>query len=198
MELAAKSNRAVAQLVAPALHQWRELRLRFAFGQRNDVPGGGLGHGRQIKRDIDYDARLCGGDALNASDALRDEISALGFTVIDTPEGTTLEQTTRIAQEMAAVLRTEPEVSDYQIYGGPSAPFNFNGLVRHYYVRQSPELGDLQLTLTAKSERDRTSHEVALDLRQRLKSLDVPTGTALKVVEPPPGPPVLCYRSRDA
>src|SRR5690606_26185776 len=68
---------------------------------------------------------------------------------------------------------------------------NFNGLVRHYYLRSSPEMGDVQVNLAAKGERDRTSHEIALELRQRLQGIDVPAGTAIKVVEPPPGPPVM-------
>ncbi len=71
------------------------------------------------------------------------------------------------------------------------APFNFNGLVRHYYSRESPELGDLQINLTARAARSRTSHAVALDLRGRLKGLTLPEGAVVKVVEVPPGPPVL-------
>jgi multidrug efflux pump subunit AcrB len=78
-----------------------------------------------------------------------------------------------------------------QTYAGTAAPFNFNGLVRHYYLRQSPEMGEVQLNLAAKDRRDRPSHAIALDLRDRLKALDVPDGTVLKVVEPPPGPPVI-------
>ncbi len=84
-----------------------------------------------------------------------------------------------------------PEVRSIQTYAGEAAPFNFNGLVRHYYIRSSPELGDVQITLAPKSERDRSSHQIALELREKLKVLSLPAGTALKVVEPPPGPPVL-------
>ena len=78
-----------------------------------------------------------------------------------------------------------------QAYAGTAAPFNFNGLVRHYYMRESPELGDLQIDLTPKDERDRNSHAIALDLRQRLAALHLPAGAVIKVVEVPPGPPVL-------
>src|SRR5690606_2330887 len=74
---------------------------------------------------------------------------------------------------------------------GTSAPFNFNGLVRHYYLRSSPEQGDVQVNLLPKGERERSSHDVALAIRERLSSLDIPPGTALKLVDPPPGPPVM-------
>ncbi len=79
-----------------------------------------------------------------------------------------------------------------QAYAGTAAPFNFNGLVRHYYMRQSPELGDLQINLADKAERERSSHAIALDLRQRLaQRCTLPEGSTLQVVEVPPGPPVL-------
>ena len=78
-----------------------------------------------------------------------------------------------------------------QAYAGTAQPFDFNGLVRHYYLRQSPELGDLHVELKAKNSRDRASHAIALDLRQRLGVLNLPEGAVLKVVEVPPGPPVL-------
>ena len=84
-----------------------------------------------------------------------------------------------------------PEVTSVQTHAGTAAPFNFNGLVRHYYLRQEPQLGEVAINLTPKSDRSRTSHAIALDLRQRLAGLTLPAGTALKVVEPPPGPPVI-------
>ena len=84
-----------------------------------------------------------------------------------------------------------PELVSIQSYAGTAAPFNFNGLVRHYYVRQSPELGDLSLNLAPKAERSRASHAIALDVRQRLAGMKLPQGATLKVVEVPPGPPVL-------
>jgi multidrug efflux pump subunit AcrB len=111
--------------------------------------------------------------------------------VLDLPEGASLEDTERILFAMAEVARGLPEVRSIQSYAGTPAPFNFNGLVRHYYLRQSVELGELQLNLAPRSERARSSHAIALDLRQRLKQISVPDGTSVKVVEVPPGPPVL-------
>ena len=84
-----------------------------------------------------------------------------------------------------------PEITSVQSYAGTPAPFNFNGLVRHYYLRERPELGELQVNLAARGDRKRASHDIALDLRQRLKAVSVPAGTSIKVVEVPPGPPVL-------
>jgi multidrug efflux pump subunit AcrB len=111
--------------------------------------------------------------------------------VIDLPEGAPLEATERVLIEAAAVAGTVEEVVSVDAYAGTAAPFNFNGLVRHYYMRQRPELGDLQLTLQPKDERSRSSHAIALDLRQRLQSLHAPQGTVIRVVEVPPGPPVI-------
>ncbi len=111
--------------------------------------------------------------------------------VADLPEGSSVEATARVLGEAAQVALALPDVHSVQTYAGEPAPFNFNGLVRHYYIRTSPELGDVQITLAGKEERDRTSHEIALELREKLKSLKLPEGTSLKVVEPPPGPPVL-------
>jgi multidrug efflux pump subunit AcrB len=109
----------------------------------------------------------------------------------DLPEGSTVEDTERVLLAAADIARQEPETVSVQAYAGTAAPFNFNGLVRHYYARKSPELGDLQVNLTPKGERDRESHAIAVDLRERLKAVKVPPGTVLKVVEVPPGPPVL-------
>ncbi len=111
--------------------------------------------------------------------------------VVDLPKGSSLEETDRILQMAAERLKTLPELTTIQSYAGTAAPFNFNGLVRHYYLRSNPEQGDLQLNLTPKDERSRNSHQIALEVRQRLKGLDLPPRTALKVVEVPPGPPVL-------
>jgi multidrug efflux pump subunit AcrB len=111
--------------------------------------------------------------------------------VADLPEGSSVELTSRVLHEVAAVALDIEDVHSVQTYAGEAAPFNFNGLVRHYYVRNTPELGDVQITLAEKSERERTSHAIALELREKLKSLKLPEGTSLKVVEPPPGPPVL-------
>ena len=78
-----------------------------------------------------------------------------------------------------------------ETYAGTPAPFNFNGLVRHYYIREAPELGELHLNLAPRSARDRSSHDIALDLRGRLDKVKLPKGTVARVVEVPPGPPVL-------
>jgi multidrug efflux pump subunit AcrB len=112
--------------------------------------------------------------------------------VLDMPEGTSLETTGRTLDAAAAVVRQIPEARSMEAYAGTSAPFNFNGLVRHYFLRNRPEMGDLMVTLAPKGERDRSSHAIALDLRQRLKkALPLPAGGSIKVVETPPGPPVL-------
>ncbi len=111
--------------------------------------------------------------------------------IVDLPEGSSLEATQRVLLAAARELADLPELSHIQAYAGTAAPFNFNGLVRHYYLRSSPEMGDLQVNLKPKHDRDRASHEIALDIRERLSTLDVPEGTSVKVVEVPPGPPVL-------
>jgi multidrug efflux pump subunit AcrB len=111
--------------------------------------------------------------------------------VVDLPEGATLEDTERVLLAAAARLKDLPELTSIQAYAGTAAPFNFNGLVRHSYLRASPELGDLQINLLSRHDRDRASHAIALDIRQRLAGLPMPEGTALRVVEVPPGPPVL-------
>jgi multidrug efflux pump subunit AcrB len=111
--------------------------------------------------------------------------------VLSLPEGSSLEDTERILFAAANTVRALPEVRSVQSYAGTASPFNFNGLVRHSYMRRSPELGDLQINLAEKSERDRSSHAIALDLRQRLRALSLPEGSTLQVVEVPPGPPVL-------
>jgi multidrug efflux pump subunit AcrB len=111
--------------------------------------------------------------------------------VMDLPEGASLEATGRALQDAAAVARTLPEVVAVDGYAGSASPFNFNGLVRHYYLRRRPEQGDLSVTLTPKGDRSRASHAVALDLRRRLADLKLPAGSTVKVVEAPPGPPVL-------
>jgi multidrug efflux pump subunit AcrB len=111
--------------------------------------------------------------------------------VIDLPEGSSVEATDRVAQDVAAVVMALPEVLAVQTHAGTAAPFNFNGLVRHYFLRQEPHLGEVALVLAPKDGRDRASHAIALDIRERLAGLDVPEGTNIKVVEPPPGPPVM-------
>ncbi|WP_369026760.1 efflux RND transporter permease subunit [Qipengyuania sp. RANM35] len=111
--------------------------------------------------------------------------------VVDMPEGTSLETTSRVLEQAASAARSVPEVVSMEAYAGTSAPFNFNGLVRHYFLRNRPWMGDLMVTLSEKGERSRSSHEVAVDLRERLSAITLPKGGSIKVVETPPGPPVL-------
>ncbi len=111
--------------------------------------------------------------------------------MVDLPEGASLEATERALFDAADIARRLPEATSLQSYAGTAAPFNFNGLVRHYYLRERPELGELQVNLASRGERNRASHEIALELRQKLKALQIPAGTSVKVVEVPPGPPVL-------
>jgi multidrug efflux pump subunit AcrB len=110
--------------------------------------------------------------------------------VLDMPEGTPVESTARVLGELSRVIETVPEVRDYQAYAGTASPINFNGLVRQYYLRSGPEQGDIQVNLQDKRERDRSSHEIALDVRPRLAAIAKKHGAALQVVEVPPGPPV--------
>ena len=111
--------------------------------------------------------------------------------ILNTPEGTTLEQTTRIAREMAAAIRGEPEVRDYQIYAGTASPFNFNGLVRHYYLRRGPNVADIQVNLVGKDRRSHQSHAIAKRIRPAVAAIAKKYGAAVAVAEVPPGPPVL-------
>ena len=111
--------------------------------------------------------------------------------VVDLPEGESLEATERVLIDAARRLRDIVEVTHIQVYAGTAMPFNFNGLVRHYYLRNEPWQGDLQINLKPKHDRDRQSHDIALEVRTLLADLAVPGGTSVKVVEVPPGPPVL-------
>jgi len=111
--------------------------------------------------------------------------------IIDMPEGTTLEETTRVAMELGRYIRTIPEVTDYQIYAGTSAPFNFNGLVRHYYLRTGPNVADIQVNFVSKHERSSQSHDIAKRIREPLQEIAKRYGARIKIAEIPPGPPVL-------
>lgn len=111
--------------------------------------------------------------------------------VLDLAEGASVEDTERTLFALADAIRNVEEVESVQAYAGTAAPFNFNGLVRHYFLRNSPELGDLQVNLSEKEHRKRASHDIALDLRERLKAVPLPEGASVKVVEVPPGPPVI-------
>ncbi len=111
--------------------------------------------------------------------------------ILDLPEGATLEETARVARELGAALRPEPEVRDYQIYAGTASPFNFNGLVRHYFLRRGANVADLQINLLPKHERAAQSHDIATRVRPRLAAIAAKYGATLAVAEVPPGPPVL-------
>jgi multidrug efflux pump subunit AcrB len=111
--------------------------------------------------------------------------------VVDLPEGTPLERTNALVLELAQELSTVPEVLDMQGYAGTSGPVNFNGLVRQYYLRAGANVGDLQVNLVGKDERDRQSHEIARAVRPALAAIGARYGASVKVVEVPPGPPVM-------
>ncbi len=111
--------------------------------------------------------------------------------VVDLPEGRTLEDTNALLVDLATVVSRVPEVLDYQGYAGTSAPINFNGLVRQYFLRNMSNAGDLQVNLVDKHERKRQSHEIARALRPALAAIGQRHGASVKVVEVPPGPPVL-------
>ncbi len=110
---------------------------------------------------------------------------------VDLREGSTLEDTERTLRQIANSLSDLPELKNLQMYVGLGAPFNFNGLVKHSYLREKVELGELQLNLLDKDDRDRESHSIAIDIRSRLKKLNLDSTIAVKVLEVPPGPPVL-------
>ncbi len=111
--------------------------------------------------------------------------------VLDMPEGAPLEQTSRVALEMAEVVGREPEVVNYQIYAGTASPYNFNGLVRHYFLRSGPTVADIQVNLKAKGERDSQSHAIAKRVRPEIAQIAARYGATVAVAEVPPGPPVL-------
>ena len=111
--------------------------------------------------------------------------------VLDLPEGTTLETTNAAAQEVASYLRQVPEVTSTEVYAGTSAPFNFNGLVRHYFLRSGANVADVQVNLVPKGARSRQSHAIAVAVRPSIERIARGYGASAKVAEIPPGPPVL-------
>ena len=111
--------------------------------------------------------------------------------VVDMPEGTSLEHTKRVLDELSVYLKTVPEITDYQSYAGTAAPINFNGLVRQYYLRSGANVGDIQVNLVDKNLRDRKSHDIASSLRRPLQEIGLKLNANVKVVEVPPGPPVM-------
>jgi len=110
--------------------------------------------------------------------------------IIDMPEGTTLERTTRVAREVARRVAEEPEVVNYQVYAGTASPYNFNGLVRHYFLRQGANEADIQVNLLPKEERSAQSHDISKRVRDAIVPIGEKYGAKLKVAEIPPGPPV--------
>jgi multidrug efflux pump subunit AcrB len=111
--------------------------------------------------------------------------------VVDMPEGTTLEETDHVAQEIADVVRKQPEVTTYQTYVGTAGPYNFNGLVRHYFLRQGSNVADVQVNLVDSGDRKAQSHAIAKRVREAILPIAQRSGARIKVAEVPPGPPVL-------
>ena len=111
--------------------------------------------------------------------------------ILNMPEGSSLERTTEAARDIAAAVRTEPEVTDYQVYAGVAAPFNFNGLVRHYFMRHGANVADIQVNLLPKGERKAQSHDITKRVRPRVAAIAAKFGARVAVAEVPPGPPVL-------
>lgn len=111
--------------------------------------------------------------------------------VVDMPEGTAVEQTARVLRELGQYVAQVPEVTDYQAYVGGASPINFNGLIRQYYLREGSHVADIQVNLTDKKQRDRQSHEIAFAMRDDLQAIGKKFNANVKVVEVPPGPPVM-------
>ena len=111
--------------------------------------------------------------------------------ILNMPEGSSLEETAQTAREIASAIRTEPEVIDYQIYVGTSSPYNFNGLVRHYFLRKGAYVADIQVNLVGKDERSDQSHAIAKRVRPKVAEIARKHRARAAVAEVPPGPPVL-------
>jgi len=111
--------------------------------------------------------------------------------IVDMPEGTPMEETLAVLEELGGYLQTIETVKDYQLYAGLNAPINFNGLIRQYYLRQAPHMGDIQVNLVHKSQRDLPSHEIAVLMREPLQVIGNKYQANVKIIEVPPGPPVM-------
>ena len=111
--------------------------------------------------------------------------------ILNMPEGASLEQTTAVAREMAASIRNEPEVTNWQIYSGVASPFNFSGLVRHYFMRRGANIADIQVNLVSKHDRSAQSHDIAKRIRPRIAAIAERYQARVAIAEVPPGPPVL-------
>ncbi|MCG2634211.1 MAG: efflux RND transporter permease subunit [Gammaproteobacteria bacterium] len=112
------------------------------------------------------------------------------LVLVDLPEGSSLEQTERLLAELGEYLSGVAEVTDFETYAGTASPINFNGLVRQYYLREGAHMGDIQVNLLGKHDRERHSHEIAKSVRQPLQEIGVPFNANIKIVEVPPGPPL--------
>ncbi len=111
--------------------------------------------------------------------------------ILNMPEGSSLEKTAAVAREMAAAIRTEPEVTDYQVYAGVASPYNFNGLVRHYFMRRGANVADIQVNLVNKHERKAQSHDIAKRVRPAVAAIAERYGARVAIAAVPPGPAVL-------
>ncbi|UCH79845.1 MAG: efflux RND transporter permease subunit [Nitrospiraceae bacterium] len=111
--------------------------------------------------------------------------------IIDMPEGTSLEHTAKVSREIGDYVKTVPEVTDYQVYVGTAAPFNFNGLVRHYFLRAGSNVADIQVNLVSRHDRKSQSHDIAKRIRPGIQKIGSNYAANIKIVEVPPGPPVL-------
>ena len=111
--------------------------------------------------------------------------------IVDMPEGTPLEQTAAATREIGDYVRTVPEVTDFEMYIGTASPYNFNGLVRHYYLRRGPNVADIQVNLVPKGQRSAQSHDIAKRIRPGVDQIAARYNARVKIAEVPPGPPVL-------
>ena len=110
--------------------------------------------------------------------------------VLDMPEGSSLEQTSKVLHEIGGFLDTVNEITDYEVYAGTASPISFNGLIRQYYLRKGANMGDIQVNLIDKQHRQRKSHEIALAIRHPIQTIARKYSGNAKIVEVPPGPPV--------
>jgi multidrug efflux pump subunit AcrB len=111
--------------------------------------------------------------------------------ILNMPEGNTLEQTARVTREFGQYLATIPEITSYQTYVGTASPYNFNGLVRNYFLRSGANVADIQVNFSARGKRSRQSHDIAKAMRPHLKEISDRYNARLQIAEIPPGPPVI-------
>jgi multidrug efflux pump subunit AcrB len=168
------SYRLYQRLLEPILNDARRSRMALAGGALLLLIAGGLVLVRVVKvKMLPFD---------NKSEFQ---------VIVDMPEGTTLERTAAVTRDIVEYVKTIPEVESYQYYVGTAAPINFNGLVRHYYLRRGPNVADIQVNLVEKGERDDQSHDIAKRVRPRIQEIARRHDARVKIAEVPPGPPVL-------